>query len=64
MSRGSAERRKDMEEAREARKQRDEARKVAAARVLNNGGTMQEAARAAGVDERTLKKWLAGRTSS
>lgn len=57
MSGTDQQRRLDAEDMRRIREERLETRKRAAFRVLDSGGTAEEAARAAGADCRTVIKW-------
>ena len=51
-------------EMRTIREQRDKVRKRAAFRILDDGGTVADAARAAQADERTVKRWMKTREAA
>lgn len=57
MSGTDNQRRLDAEDARRIRAERLETRKRAAFRVLDSGGTLEDAGRAAGADYRTMIRW-------
>lgn len=53
----TAERLRDLQDAKARETERDAARKAMALSALRNGSTMDEAARLAKADERTVKRW-------